>query len=253
MRSVAVRSPASSHGTPMTAAAVASPATGQPVAGLATAAAVIGVPWLLAGLRTATDRIGRVEGLEEWVRRLGDLVAAGGGLEQSLIRSAGLAPQTISTQVQHLVARLRARWRTEDALRAFADDLADGAADLVVAALLLGNELRGPGLARVLSELAQTLGAEVSTRRQIEADRAKPRANARWLILITLAASGAAFIAGEYMAPYGSAVGQVMLLVIVSGIAGCLIWLRSMAQSRPDPRFLVDTRAGNDHPVGVGF
>jgi len=220
--------------------------TGWPVAGLTAAVAVVGVPWLLDGIRTATARIERVEGLEEWIRRVADLVAAGGGLEQSLLRSAGLAPESVSEPVQRLVARLQARWRTEDALRAFADDLSDGASDLVVAALLLGNELRGPGLARVLTELAQTLAAEVATRRQVEADRAKPRANARWLVLITLGASAAAFVAGQYMAPYGTPIGQLMLLGIVSAIAGCLVWLRKIAQTQPDPRFLADTSGAKE-------
>jgi len=212
------------------------------VAGLTAAVAVVGVPWLLDGIGAASARIERVEGLEEWIRRVADLVAAGGGLEQSLLRSAGLAPHSIADPVQRLVSRLQARWRTEDALRAFADDLSDGASDLVVAALLLGNELRGPGLARVLTELAQTLAAEVATRRQVEADRAKPRANARWLVLITLGAAAAAFLAGQYMAPYETPFGQLVLLAIVSAIAGCLVWLRKIAQTQPDPRFLADTR-----------
>ena len=59
----------------------------------------------------------------------------------------------------------------------------------------------GPGLARVLTELAHSLTEEVTMRRKVEADRAKPRANARWLLLITVAAAGLAALNGDYLPP----------------------------------------------------
>ncbi len=215
-------------------------ASGWPVGGALAGGAVVGVPWLLAQFAGGNAAVERLEALQEWVRRASDVLAAGGGLEQTLIRSARTAPAPIGAEVATLAARLQARWPTSRALLAFADDLDDAAGDLVVAALLLGAELRGPGLARVLTELAGSLTEEVTMRRKVEADRAKPRANARWLLLITLAASGLAALNGDYLAPYGTVLGQLVLAAIAGLIVGCLLWMRRLTAAAPSARFLVD-------------
>lgn len=228
------------------AAAVVWLASGWPVGGVLAGLAVVGVPWLLAQFSAGNAAVERLEALQEWVRRTSDVLAAGGGLEQTLIRSARTAPEPIQVEVATLAARLQARWSTSRALLAFADDLDDAAGDLVVAALLLGAELRGPGLARVLTELAHSLTEEVTMRRKVEADRAKPRANARWLLLITVAAAGLAALNGDYLAPYGTALGQLVLAVIAALMVGCLLWMRRLTAAAPTVRFLVDptTRGG---------
>ena len=229
-----------------TAAAVVWLASGWPVGGVLAGLAVVGVPWLLTQFSAGNAAVERLEALQEWVRRTSDVLAAGGGLEQTLIRSARTAPEPIQVEVATLAARLQARWSTSRALLAFADDLDDAAGDLVVAALLLGAELRGPGLARVLTELAHSLTEEVTMRRKVEADRAKPRANARWLLLITVAAAGLAALNGDHLAPYGTALGQLVLAVIAALMVGCLLWMRRLTAAAPTVRFLVDptTRGG---------
>jgi Flp pilus assembly protein TadB len=219
-------------------------ASGWPVGGVLAGLAVIGVPWLLAQFSAGDAAVERLEALQEWVRRTSDVLAAGGGLEQTLIRSARTTPEPIQAQVATLAARLQARWPASRALLAFADDLDDAAGDLVVAALLLGAELRGPGLARVLTELAGSLTEEVTMRRKVEADRAKPRANARWLLLITVAACGLAALNGDYLTPYGTGLGQLVLATIVGLMVVCLLWMRRLTVPAPSPRFLVDREGG---------
>jgi len=81
-------------------------------------------------------------------------------------------------------------------------------------------------------------------RRKVEADRAKPRANARWLLLITLGASGLAALNGDYLAPYGTGLGQLVLAVICGLIVGCLLWMRRLTVPTPSARFLVDRDGG---------
>jgi Flp pilus assembly protein TadB len=218
--------------------------SGWPVGGALAGLTVVGVPWLLAQFSGGNAAVERLEALQEWVRRSSDVLAAGGGLEQTLIRSARTAPEPIGAEVAALASRLQARWPTSRALLAFADDLDDTAGDLVVAALLMGAELRGPGLARVLTELAGSLTEEVTMRRKVEADRAKPRANARWLLLITLGAAGLAALNGDYLAPYGTGIGQLALAAIGALIVGCLLWMRRLTAAAPSSRFLVDPDLG---------
>lgn len=220
------------------AGALAWVATGWPVAGLIVVATVIGLPVLLGTSKVAARRIDIVEAIEEWTRRLSDILIAGVGLEQAITASLRTCPPPIRLEVAGLVARLSARWPVEQALRAFADDLDDAAADLVTAALVLASRRRGPGLARVLTAVADSVAEDVAVRRKVEAERAKPRATARAVTFITLGAVAVGACNGAYLAPYGNPLGQIVLAVIAAAFVGCLAWMRSLTLSAPEARFL---------------
>jgi tight adherence protein B len=212
--------------------------TGWPVAFPAVAAGVLGLPVLLGTAAQAARGIDRVEAVEDWTRRLADVLALGVGLEQAVIGSVRTAPDPIRGEVEELAARLAARWPTETALRGFADALADPAGDLVVAALILGDRRRGPGLARALASVADAVAEEVAVRRRIEADRAKPRATARAVTLITLGVVVFGLASGTYLAPYGTPLGQLVLAGIGAAFAASLLWMRSMTLTPAQPRLL---------------
>src|SRR3546814_18465737 len=130
--------------------------------------------------------------MEEWTRSLAGVLTVGIGLEQALVTTERSTTSAIRPEVQRLVARLRSRWNTEEAIRAFADELDDATGDLVAANLILAARRRGAGLAQVLESLAESVAADVRARRQIEADRAKPRAPARWVTIISAGELGRA-------------------------------------------------------------
>jgi Flp pilus assembly protein TadB len=199
--------------------------------------AVIGLPLLLAPPPSAIQIV-RLEAMEEWTRSLAGVLTVGVGLEQALVATLRSTPGPISAEVRRLVARLRARWDTEAALRAFADELDDSTGDLIAANLILGARRRGAGLASVLEGLAESVAADVRARRQVEADRAKPRSTARWVTIISVSVLVILAISGTYVAPYRSPFGQVLLIVLLSAYVATLIWMRQMANGRPLPRFL---------------
>jgi Flp pilus assembly protein TadB len=200
----------------------------------------IGLPILLSPPPSAT-RIARLEAMEEWTRSLAGVLTVGVGLEQALVATLRSTPAPIRQEVRRLVARLRARWDTETALRAFADELDDSTGDLIAANLILGARRRGAGLASVLEGLAESVAADVRARRQVEADRAKPRSTARWVTLISVGVLLVLAVSGSYVQPYRSPVGQVLLVVLLSTYVGTLVWMRQMANGSPLPRFLVAT------------
>lgn len=208
---------------------------------------------ILPGLLRAPDfgaSIDRLEAMEEWTRNLAGLLAMGSlGLEQAMLHSAASAPGAIREHVLLLAARLRSAWTTEKALRAFAEDLDDATGDLIAATLILGVRRRGPGLANVLEGLAQTVSEEVQIRRVVETDRAKPRATARALTILTLVVLGVMSFNTEYIAPYGTALGQVLLFTLLSAYAGALLWMRRMSAGVPTPRFLPPSRPRSVVPV----
>lgn len=200
-------------------------------------AAVVGLPYLLA-TSPAKARISRLEALEEWSRSLSGVLTVGVGLEQALIATLRSTPAPISAEVGRLAARLRARWRTEDALRAFADELDDATGDLVAANLILGSRRRGAGLSAVLDSLAESVAADVRARRQVEADRAKPRATARWVTIISATVLLILALSGSYVEPYATPLGQIILTILLAAYASLLVWMRRMAEGKPPPRIL---------------
>jgi len=213
--------------------------TGWLAAVLVVPAAAAGLPVLLAAPpRTQLDRL---EAMEEWTRSLAGVLTVGVGLEEALVATLRSTPEPIRPEVGQLVARLRARWSTEAALRGFADQLDDATGDLIAAQLILAARRRGPGLASVLNSLAESVAAEVRTRRQVEADRAKPRTTARWVTLITVAALAVLGLTGRYIAPYGTPVGQLLLVALLALYVAVLVWMRRMVAGSPLPRFIGTT------------
>lgn len=219
--------------------------TGWLVAIVAVPLAVVGLPSLLAS-PAATAEIERLGALAEWTRNLAGVLTVGVGLEQALAATLRSTPEPIKPEVSRLVARLRARWSTEEALQEFADELDDATGDLVAAYLILGARRRGNGLASVLQGLAESVAEDVTARRKIEADRAKPRATARNVTLITLSVLTLLAFNGQFMAPYGTPLGQALLAVLLAAYAGALAWMRRMSQGEPLPRFLGDVERPMD-------
>lgn len=198
---------------------------------------VVGLPVLLTAPPSATS-IRKLEALEEWTRGLSSLLTVGVGLEEALRNSLRSTPEPIREDVALLVARLRARMSTEAALRAFADDIDDATVDYVASYLILGSRRRGQGLATVLADLAARVAKDVRGRRDVEADRAKTRTTARWVTIITLIVMGLLLLTGDYVAPYATPLGQLVLSVLLVAYVGLLVWMRNMAKGERMPRFL---------------
>lgn len=213
--------------------------TGWVIAIVLIPAGVVGIPLLLSPPPSAA-KIDKLEALEEWARSLSGKLTAGQSLRSALIRSLRSAPAPIEREVGLMVSRL---WdntiSTEDVLRAFAEDLNDSTGDVVVTNLILASSGRGQaGLAVALDALAETVAADVRARRQIEADQAKPRSTARTVTAITLGVLAILAFTGDYIEPYRTPLGQVVLAVLLTAYVSTLLMLRRMAVAKPMPRFL---------------
>jgi Flp pilus assembly protein TadB len=183
--------------------------------------------------------IARLEALEDWTRNLGGVLTAGIGLEQAIISSERAVPDAIKAEVSLLVSRLRVHWNTEQALRSFADDLNDATGDRVATSLIASSKSSGTDLAAVLDRIAASVSDEVRMRRQIEADRGKPRSSARIITVVALV--GVLVIAastGGYGQPYLTSAGQVWAVIWLGLGLGCLLWMRQIGSSRRIARFL---------------
>jgi Flp pilus assembly protein TadB len=218
--------------------------TGWPVAGLAAAAAVVFLP-RLNFVRSQRRRTEVLEGLEQWVRRLSDMLTASRGLEEALEASARTAPAAIAQPVTALALRLSARTGTEAALRAFAADIADPAADRIAAALIIAGR-RGGGVREVLNALAAMLARDVAARRDVEAERAVHRTTVRWIAVFIGAFTVFAVLNRSYSAPFGTAAGELVLAFVAGLYALGLYWLHRLGTMPAPGRFL-----DNDQPASA--
>jgi Flp pilus assembly protein TadB len=213
--------------------------TRWPVAMLAGAAAVLFLP-KITSTRAARERAAVLEGLEQWTRRLSDMLTASRGLEDALEASVRSAPKAIEPAVARLGRRLSSRAGTEAALRAFAAEINDPAADRIAAALIIATGRRGGGVRDVLNALAAMLARDVAARREIEAERAQHRTTVKWLTWFVAGFTAFAVLNRSYSAPYGTAGGQVVLALVALLYAGGLSWLHHLGTVPVPGRFLAD-------------
>ncbi len=83
--------------------------------------------------------------------------------------------------------------------------------------LILRERNGGPGLAEVLTALATDLDDRSRMVREVEAERAKPRANMRTIVVVTLVlVFGMTLFARTFLSGYSTPLGQVALLVVVA-------------------------------------
>jgi Flp pilus assembly protein TadB len=211
--------------------------TRWPVLALSVMAGVIFVP-RLSSAREARRRTAKLEGLEQWTRRLSDVLAASRGLEDALENSARSAPPAIAEPVTALARQLSARTGTEAALRAFAADIDDPAGDRIAAALIIATGRRGGAVRGVLNALADLLARDVAARREIDAGQAEHRTTVKWIVAIVGAFTLFAILNRSYSAPFGTPDGQVVLAIVAGLYAAGLAWLHHLGSIPAPGRFL---------------
>lgn len=194
---------------------------------------------LFGGAKAEKAAYVRLEGLAAWTESLRDTIAGAVGLEQAIPATAEAAAPSIAQPLLVLSDRLRVRVPMAVALQRFADDLDDPAADLVVAALVLNSRLRGPGLRDVLTSLSRSVRNELDMRGRVMASRSSTRRSVQIVVGVS-----AAFIIGlrvlnpEYVEPYATFEGQVVLSVVIALFAAGFLWLRRLATFDMPARFL---------------
>jgi Flp pilus assembly protein TadB len=226
------------------AATVTLAVTRWPVAAVAAGAAVLFLPGITSA-KAAREQAAVLEGLEQWTRRVADMLTAGRGLEDALETSVRSAPPAIGGAVGSLGQRLSARTGTEAALRAFAAEIGDPAGDRIAAALIIATGRRGGGVRAVLKSLAVMLSRDVAARRELDADRAQHRTTVRWLTAFVAGFTAFAVLNRSYSAPYGTVKGQVVLAIVSCLYAGGLGWLHWLGSVPVPGRFLADTARGS--------
>lgn len=215
-----------------------------PMAALLAGLAAFMAPSVMGGGAARQARLERVEAVAAWAEMLRDTMAGSGGLEQSIIATAAVAPLAIRRDVVRLAARLE-RERLAPALREFADDIDLPSGDLVVAALILAADKSPKRLGDLLGRLATAARANVNMQLRIAAGRARTQTAVR---VITIFTTGFALMLiifnREYLEPYDSLVGQLVLGIVGACFGIAFVWLARSFRYQDDERFL-QTEAGD--------
>lgn len=214
-----------------------------PVAGIAAGLLVTFWPLLFGGSRTEKQSIARLEGLASWTESLRDTIAGAVGLEQAIPATVYAASPAIQGHLRLLSDRLRVRTPMPVALQRFADELDDASADLIVAALILNAKLRGPGLRQVLTSLSEAARAELDMRQRVFAQRASTRRSVQIVAVVSVVfILGLAVLNRDYVAPYTTPQGQVVLAVVFGIFAAGFVWMKRLSGVETPDRFLVSSQ-----------
>lgn len=210
------------------------------VAGVAAGVLVFFWDRLFGGAAEERAAMRRVEALASWTESLRDTIAGAVGLEQAIPASARAAAPVLRPHLDALVDRLRARTPLPEALQTLADEIDDASADIIVAALILNARLRGPGLRQVLGALAKSAREEVDMRQRVMAQRASTRRSVQIVVGVSIAfVLGLSIFNREFVEPYGTPVGQLVLACVCGLFALGFWWLRKLSTIETPERFLV--------------
>jgi hypothetical protein len=215
--------------------------TRWPVAAIGAAVGVSVLWGRRAGRPRGTVAIERTEAIAMWAELLRDATGTARGIEGILVATAADTPEVIRPTVVRFARRL-AYEPIEQALPDLAAELDHEVGDLVVTALEIAAAAGGRQIRSVLDDLARAAREQAAALRRQEVARERPRSEMRQVAVIAVGTVAVlSLVGGDYLAPYRSLAGQVVLLV-VAAIWGVGFW--AMARlARPDPveRFLISS------------
>lgn len=223
--------------------------TGWPAAGVSLAAVAVMGPLFVEAHHQREAAIERTEALASWAEMLRDTIKSHAGLHQAIATTATVAPLAIRADVRRLAVR-SSQMPLGRALAWFAAEVADPVADLIVAAITIADRHQAQSLPELLSGVASSTRDHAAMRLRVETGRARTYASARAMVLATLLMVVVLMVfSPEFMKPYDSLGGQLVLLIAGALFAGAVWALIQMSRPVPVPRVL----AGIEDAAGGGL
>lgn len=185
--------------------------TGRPVGAVLAGGIALSLPSVFGGKAARQAEIARVEAIATWAGQLRDMLSGGSGLLETIEGTAPFAPAPIRAEVERLALGMR-RGRLHAALRAFAAEVDDPMADLVVASLIVATTEQVGRLGELLGTLAARTREQAALRMRIDKDRASTRTQVRGVVLATIGMVLFLTVFNKgLLAAYNSAEGQLVL------------------------------------------
>ena len=220
--------------------------TGWPAAGAIVGASAGVVPMLVGLGERRRELNARTEALASWAEMLRDSISSHAGLREAISVTARVAPLPIRTEVQELAVRAE-REPLPDALRRFGAQVDDPLADLIVASMIIAADRQAQRLADLLTQIASAAREMSAMRLRVETGRARTYTSSKVLVMFTFGLAVTLMLfAPDFMAPYDTATGQVVM-VGIGGLFCAALW-SLVALGRPARR-----RHGSSRRDGGGL
>jgi hypothetical protein len=193
--------------------------------------AAIAAAWLAGALRRAErDEAEVCAALALWCESLRDTAATARGLEGILTATAPSAPPVIRPAVLRMADRLPTE-SLDNALVGLGDDLNHPIGDLVVTALRLASTAGSRRIRQVMRDLAQAARDEAAMFQRVEVARQRPRSTMRMVVVVVACfVAGLLLLARDYLDPYGTAVGQLILALVAVYWALAFWWMARLGR-----------------------
>ena len=212
-------------------------ATGWLVAGLIGATAGVMGPMMFRAPRRRRDFTDEIEAYSQWTEQIRDLVAASGSLFEAVTLSADQAPSRLRPQVVQMASIARTLGLPA-ALDWFAAEMNSPFADRLVLGMKIAWD-SGARVSEAFESTARAMRAEVDMRRRNEVANARAWTQVVSMIGVTVVSVLFMFVFNkEFFDPFGSLIGQTVLLAVGVLIFGNVYWVLKLSESGTPVRLL---------------
>ena len=212
-------------------------ATGWLAAALIGGAAGYVTPKMLVVPRQRRAVADEIEAYSQWTEQLRDLVAASGSLLEALTLSAPSAPLLLRRQVAQMVS-LAATVGLKPALDWFAAQMRSPYADRLVLGINISWD-SGARISEAFESTARAMRNEVEMRRRNEVANARVWTQVISITGITVVSVVLMFAFNRsFFDPFGTLVGQFVLLAVGAMIFGNILWVLQLAATGTPVRLL---------------
>ena len=179
-----------------------------------------------------------VDAIAVWTEQLRDMLAGSNGLEQTIAATATHAPAPLRSPLERLVVSMSYS-PLPTALQRFSRDINHPTADFVVAALSTAATRQVRELGALLGHLATCAREESRMYTRVWVGRSRTRSAVRIIAsVVVIFVVGLAIVSPDYLAPYRSAEGQVVLSAVVLVFFGALLLMQRMSAVSAPERFV---------------
>lgn len=217
-------------------------ATGWVVAGLLGVTAGVMGPVMWRAPRKRQDFIAEIEAYSQWTEQVRDLVAASGSLFEAVTLSAEQAPMRLRQRVVEMASHARTVG-LPPALDRFAEEMDSPFADRLVLGMKIAWD-SGARVGEAFDDTAKAMRAEVEMRRRNEVANARAWTQVVSMVGVTVGSVLLMFVFNKgFFDPFGSVIGQTILLTVGVLIFGNVFWVMKLSQSGVPVRLLASGAA----------
>ena len=211
--------------------------TGWAAAGVLGAMAGYVGPLMLRAPKKRQAVTDEIEAYSQWAEQVRDLVGASGSLFEAVTLSAGNAPSRLRPAVTGMAALARTLGLPH-ALDWFAAEMRSPFADRLVLGMKIAWD-SGARVTEAFESTARGMRNEVEMRRRNEVANSRAWTQVISILFVTIISVGFMFVFNRgFFEPFGSTIGQVVLLAVGVLIFGNVFWVVKLSETGVPIRLL---------------